>query len=329
MSEEKDRLRVLVTGGAGFIGGNFVNSFFGDSKFDMTVVDDLSNSQLPLLRKDVINNDKLVISDFSSDIVLSRVKNGEFDVIVHFAAMPRVSFSVENPVDSHNTNVTKTLSLIDAARLGNVQRFVFASSSAVYGNKASKEASTEKDETNPNSPYALQKLQIEEYLQLYHKLYNFDYVALRFFNVYGEGQIGGSAYSTAISNWLTSAFKGDQLRFDGDGLQTRDLIHVQDVVNAVYHVLTEKDLSNRVFNVCTNTSISNQELFDIINTYVHVTKREAPERPGDVKHTLGSNELLQWETYWQPKIDIHVGVYKTYQWFNANWDLISKLKVGV
>jgi len=197
-------MKIMVTGGAGFIGSNLVNRSIKEG-LNVKIVDDLSNGNKHFLSTTALNN--LMVSDFASDEVLSEIRYGGYDAVIHLAAVPRVSYSVEHPLETNDTNVSKTLRLMEACR-GNVRRFVFASSSSVYGDSKSLPTS-EDDDKRPNSPYALQKSIIEDYLKLYHKLYGLDSASLRFFNVFGPNQLGDSPYSTAISAWLTAIKNGN------------------------------------------------------------------------------------------------------------------------
>ena len=187
-------------------------------------------------------------SDFASVNVLTKVKSGVYDSVFHLAAIPRVSYSVEHPLETHETNVNKTLHLMDAC-VGNVKRFVFASSSSVYGG-ADILPTPETHPKNPKSPYALQKSIIEDYLKVYSLLYGLESIALRFFNVFGPNQLGHSPYSTAVSAWLTAIKNGKSMRSDGDGSQSRDLCYVDNVVDVCIRASQhEKNLGAEVFNV--------------------------------------------------------------------------------
>ena len=176
---------VLLTGGAGFIGSNLAKALV-NLGVNVDIVDNMSNGHIEFVPKGC----NLIVSDFSDDKVLQGVKSGKYDVVFHLAAIPRVSYSVEHPVETHETNVNATLKLMDACR-GNINRFVFASSSSVYGG-ADVLPTPPSSPKNPKSPYALQKSIIEDYLNLYYSLYGMDSVSLRFFNVFGPNQLGDS-----------------------------------------------------------------------------------------------------------------------------------------
>ena len=176
---------------------------------------------------------------------------------------PRVSYSVEFPLVSHETNVTSTLKLKDACK-GNVDRFVFASSSSVYGG-ADALPTPPSHKKSPKSPYALQKSIIEDYLKLYYSLYGLDSISLRFFNVFGPNQLGDSPYATAVSAWLNCIMNDQSMRSDGDGSQTRDMCYVDNVVDACYKSsFSENKLEAKAVNVACGDKVSNRQILEYL-----------------------------------------------------------------
>jgi nucleoside-diphosphate-sugar epimerase len=316
--------KILITGAAGFIGSNFCN-FLYDNHIDYDGVDDLSNGNTGFLT-DVKN---LHIFDFSHEVILEKIRNKQYDYVVHFAANPRVGYSVEFPLESNDINVTKTLKLLEASK-NNIKRFIFASSSSVYGN-TDKLPSCENDSLNPNSPYGLQKLIIEQYLKLYYKLYDLDSVALRFFNVYGDNQLGGSPYATAVASWLTAIKSGKDMRSDGDGTQTRDMCHVLNVIDCVHRSINhDNKLEAEPINVATGYSISNNEILRyLLKRYPKSKKYDSPWRKGDVMHTLASIEKAKNILGYEPIIKFETGLEKTANWYDKNWEFVSKYKQKV
>ena len=316
--------RALVTGGSGFIGSNLVSRLILDG-WHVEVVDDLSNGHLAFIPRDVIDS-ALWISDFSHGVVLDAIRTGRYDYIFHLAANPRVSYSVENPVETNDTNVSKTLKLMDACR-GNIKRFVFASSSAVYG-QVETVPTTETSATNPESPYGLQKLLIEQYLRLYSKLYGLDSACMRFFNVFGKNQLGGSPYSTAVSAWLTAIMSGASMRSDGDGSQTRDMCHVDNVVDALIKAaLADHPLKGEAFNVACGESFSNKQILDyLLKRFPEAKFHSAPWRPGDVMHTLADIEKSRQVIGYAPIVPFWQGLDATIDWHVKNQETLSEMQ---
>ena len=299
--------RILVTGAAGFIGSHVVDRFVSEG-WDVTGVDNMSTGELENVNKGI---KALMVNNFAAEAVLEKIANKEFDVVCHLAAMPRVLFSVENPALTNETNVSDTVKLLDVCR-GNVKRFVFSSSSSVYGNTEAlpTPATNKKD---PCSPYALQKSMIEDYCQLFGKLYNFDSVCLRYFNVFGPRAKGDSPYSTAVAAWLAAIQNGKPLRSDGDGEQSRDLCYVQNVVNANWLAANSaKSFGGNCYNVaCGERTTNNQILAYLKNRFGNIEVVHAPERPGDVKHTQADISDTERDLGYQSEVSFWEGLEHT------------------
>lgn len=326
--------RALVTGCCGFIGAHVTRLLVNEGWY-VEGVDDLSNGDLDAIsdlnfravheglmqvfktsEKSPMSGDLLVVTgDFASPAILERVEDGRYDVVFHLAANPRVEFSVKHPALTTHHNVQKTVELMTACR-SNIDRFVFASSSACYGN-VDVLPTTEEVPNSPSSPYGLQKLVIEQFGQLYSDLYGLDFAALRFFNAYGPGQDGTSPYSTAISAWCTRLNNGDPLRSDGDGRQTRDMVYVEDIARAMLAVADHPSpLGFDIFNVGNGESFQNREILAYLSDKFPNTKiNHAPERPGDVKHTLASIDKIKSAVGWSPKVKFWDGLNRTLEWW--------------
>jgi len=312
--------RCLVTGGAGFIGSNLAAGL-EKRGWDTKIVDNLSSGDKDNIPEGL--KDHLLVRDFCSKDVLDLVKNRSYDVIFHLAANPRVPYSVEHPAETNFDNVQKTLVLLEAC-VGNVDRIVFASSAAVYG-KSERLPTKEEDKKLPESPYGLQKLFVEEYLRMLWKLRGLDSACLRFFNVFGNNQLGGSPYSTAVSAWLTAVKSGKSMRSDGDGTQTRDMCHVDNVVEAcILAAEAPGPLKGEAFNVACGESFSNRQILEKIKEkYPFSDHFDAPWRQGDIMHTLADISKSVQKLGYRPVTDFWTGLDKTIDWYERNWNKLS------
>lgn len=327
--------RALVTGCCGFIGAHVTRLLINEGWY-VEGVDDLSNGDLAAISdlkfravhegllphladtgiEEAPGELVVVTGDFASPSMLSRVSTGSYDVIFHLAANPRVEFSVKNPALTTHHNVQKTVELMTAAR-DNIDRFVFASSSACYGNVDSLPTVEGSVTDSPTSPYGLQKLVIEQFGKLYSDLYGMDFAALRFFNAYGPGQDGTSPYSTAISAWCTRLSTNKPLRSDGDGRQSRDMVYVEDIARAMLATAEHPSrIGFDVFNVGNGASFQNIEILNYLtNRFSNAEVTHAPERPGDVKHTLASISKINNVIGWSPEVEFWDGLNRTLAWW--------------
>ena len=306
---------ILVTGGLGFIGSNLTNRLL-EENYDVTVVDNLSSAREDY-REILKNNNKLKFlhMDFADDCILEKIHNKEFDVVFHVAAIPRVSYSVEYPFLTTDNNINKTTKLLEACR-GNINRFIFSSSSSVYGG-ASVRPTPVSYLKDPKSPYAWQKSCIEDLIKIFCSLYSMDAVSLRYFNVFGPGQFGNSPYSTAVSAWCNAIKEGKPLRKDGTGYQSRDLCYIDNVVEAnLKTMLCTKSFSGECYNIACCDSTSNNEILEIFSQrFGNLNIQEAPFRKGDVMHTCADiSETIRVLNY-KPKIKFKEGLYRTFTWW--------------
>jgi len=283
---------ILVTGGAGFIGSHLVETLAADN--DVVVVDNLSGGR----REWVDNQATLIEGDVRNEQTVARAVDG-VDLIFHQAANVSVQRSVEAPVESHETNVDATLRLLEHARNEDA-RFVFASSAAIYGTPEAVPID-ESDPKRPTSPYGAEKHAADQYCRLYHDLYDVETVALRYFNVYGPRQRGGQ-YSGVIDVFLDQADRGEDITVHGDGAQTRDFVHVDDVV-AANCLAAVNGTPGEAYNVGTGDSISIRALAELVrettettSDIVHVDARE-----GDIEQSRPSIEKIQAELGFEPR----------------------------
>lgn len=332
--------KALVTGGCGFIGSNLTKRLVSDG-WSVTIVDDMSNGHLELLDgldfrtipdaglydsfllaaadgNTFTEKTVLVIQDdFANKRVLSLIASGEFDVVFHQAAVPRVSYSVEHPAETTDVNITKTVGLFEACR-NTVDRIVWASSSSVYGG-ADVLPTSESEPKDPKSPYAWQKSAIEDVAKMFGDLYDLDIVCLRYFNVFGPGQYGDSPYSTAVSAWCNNTKFMKPLRSDGDGTQSRDMCYVDNVVDAnILAANSEMRFMGKAYNVACGDRTSNREILEYFQKrFKHVVVQDAPWRPGDVMHTQADISEISSDLGYEPKVRFWEGLERTIAW----WDL--------
>jgi len=335
--------KVLVTGGAGFIGSCLVKKLIETGGYDVDVVDNLSTGSLEALAdidfrcvasgllpvyernsESVDSNTVLVITgDFVDPNVLARISNTCYDIVFHLAANPRVGYSVDHPTITTEENIYKTVALFEACQKSDVRRVVYSSSSAVYGD-VSELPTSESAKSNVKSPYGLQKRVCEDFAKLFFTLYNFDIVSLRYFNVYGPGQMGGTSYSTAIAAWCNALHDGDHLRSDGDGTQTRDMVFVEDVAcaNILAAEAPPNSVAGKCFNIATGTSISNKDILTMFREKFgdEVVVEHAPAREGDVQHTLADTTLSENNLGFRAKTTFAAGLQKTWSWWSKTQD---------
>lgn len=267
---------ILVTGGAGFIGSHIVEALVAENT--VRVLDNLSNGR----EANVPDSAELMVGDVCDAETLERAMEG-VDLVFHEAAEVSVARSIETPLATNRTNADATLNLLETASDQDT-RVVFASSAAIYGHPETVPIS-EAHQKAPNSPYGLSKLIADRYCQLYTELYDVPTVALRYFNVYGPRQPGGD-YSGVISTFIEQARSGEPITVDGDGEQTRDFVHVADVVRANLRAATT-DAVGRSFNVGTGRSITITELAEEVRTVADSSSRidYGDPRPGDIRHS--------------------------------------------
>ena len=306
-------MKVLVTGGAGFIGSN-LSMRCHDEGWQTTLVD-RDISRMNAWRQKQYENIEVWESDYSHPDILQKIKSSKFDVILHQAAVPRVSYSVEHPAETTEENVGKLVQLLEAA-VGNCRRFVFASSSSVYGN-ADQLPLSESLPMNPISPYALQKKIGEEFIRMFCSLYGLDAICLRYFNVFGPYQYGDSAYSTAMSAWCYRLSQGLPLRSDGTGEQSRDLCYVDNVVSAnMLAATSDNKFSGEACNIaCGDRTSNNEILSEMKRRFPQLEIEQAPFRAGDIMHTQADISRAKAMIGYEPVVRFWDGFERTLKWW--------------
>ena len=303
----------LVTGGAGFIGGHLVSQLLQDG-WRVRVLDDFSSGREENLA-DSAGRIELVRSDLSAPGVLPAACEGVHTVF-HEAAIPSVPRSVSEPIRTHEVNATGTLKLLEAARRAGVDRVVYASSCASYGD-GSELPKVETMAPDPRSPYAAQKLAGEQYCRLYADLYGLETVSLRYFNVYGPRQDPTSDYAAVVPRFVTAAIEGRPSTIFGDGEQTRDFVYVQDVVRANLLAAAAPGVAGAVVNVAGGRRIS---LNDLVARIAELTGCDeapvhAPERVGDVRDSEADVALARERIGFEPETELRDGLAATVEHF--------------
>jgi nucleoside-diphosphate-sugar epimerase len=303
----------LVTGGAGFIGSALVRSVlrFGHA---VRVLDNFSTGFKSNL-DECLDRVELIEGDISDSAVCKSAVAG-VDYVLHQAAIPSVQRSVDDPIQSHNANVTGTLNMLVAARDAQVKRFVFASSSSVYGDTEILPKVESMRET-PLSPYALTKLAGEKYGIIFHRLYGLPTVCLRYFNVFGPRQNPHSPYSAVISRFVEAALRGKKPVVNGDGEQSRDFTYVENVVDANLCACETQGVAGMVFNVGTGERHTLNELLRSLSEIVGrpLDAVYGSARVGDVRHSQADIGSARQHLGYNPKVNFQEGLERTVEWY--------------
>jgi len=308
----------LVTGGAGFIGSHLVEELLRRGH-RVRVVDSFVTGKPENLEQAAKNaasaSPALVTGDLADPAVARQAVDG-VDYVLHQAAIPSVPRSVEDPLTSNRANIDATLSLLVAARDARVKRVVYAGSSSAYGDT---EVLPKREDmaANPLSPYALQKLVGEQYMQLFQRLYGLETVTIRYFNVFGPRQDPGSAYSGVISIFLRALTEGWAPTIHGDGEQTRDFTYVANVVDGVLRATDAPKAAGEVINVATGSRISLNQLFETIKTLTgsSLVASYGPVRTGDVRDSQADISKAAALLGYRPSVPFDEGLKRTLAWF--------------
>jgi nucleoside-diphosphate-sugar epimerase len=306
-------MRILVTGGGGFIGSHLAQALLEDGH-EVRILDNFATGRRQNLR-DLDPSYELVEGDIQSYERTHKATLG-CDVVFHQAAMPSVPRSIQDPLTSNASNVIGTLNVLLAARDNGVGRVVFASSSSVYG--ASEGLPKLETQTPlPISPYAVAKLAGEGYCRSFNAVYGLETVALRYFNVFGPRQDPLSQYSAVIPNFLTAAFENEQPTIFGDGTQSRDFTYISNVVDANRLAMTAPGIGGQFLNVACGGRISLNEVVVAIEelTGRSVEPRYVDARAGDVPHSMASIDRATELLGFTPQVSFRDGLARTIEAF--------------
>jgi nucleoside-diphosphate-sugar epimerase len=308
--------KFLVTGGAGFIGSHIVEKLVRDNH-SVRVLDNFSSGKRQNLER-AIKRIELVEDDIRSPDVCVRATRG-IDFVLHQAALRSVPKSFESPEEYNEVNINGTLNMLEASKKNEVKRFVFASSSSVYGDIG---RFPEKEDFTPRpiSPYALTKLAGEHYCRIFSHHYGLDTVSLRYFNVFGPRQSLDDKYAIVIPKFITCMLKNEPPPIYGNGRQSRDFTYIDNVVEANILATRKAHSNGGVFNIASGRDYSILELVKILNKVMKkdIRPKFLSQRPGDVFRTLSDLSRAKKVLGFCPKIDFLEGLNLTVKYFKEN-----------
>jgi len=317
-------IKVLITGCAGFIGSN-LTEFFLKKGAKVTGLDNLStgfkeniDDALSCAAKENKNIDFKFIEGDIRDYNQCLKSTEGIDIVLHHAALGSVQRSIDNPLDSNSSNIDGTLNLLKASVENKVKRFIYASSSSVYGDspKLPKEESMQ---ANPKSIYAVTKLTAEYYCRLFYSLYGLKTISLRYFNVFGRRQNPDSIYSAVIPIFLKKVISNEQPVIYGDGNKSRDFTYIDNVIYANYLACftNNKNAFGNYYNAACGGRTSLNEIISLLSKYFkkEIKPVYAEERKGDIKHSLASIEKIKNDLYYDSIICFKEGIIRLIKWY--------------
>ena len=307
--------RILVSGGAGFIGSHLVEALL-ERGHKVRVLDNFSTGKRNNLRG-VRNDIEILAGDCADPKTAARAMKG-IEVVYHEAAVPSVALSVADPFGSHHANATATMAMLVAARDAGVERFMYAGSSSVYGDRKEK-YKVETLPARPLSPYGAAKFVGETYVRIFAELYGMQTLTMRYFNVYGPRQDPSSPYSGVISRFSKAILKRETPVIFGDGKQSRDFTFIANVVHANLLALTAPGLKGQTVNIATSKAHTLNELLASLLRLAG-RKMEAkfePARVGDIKHSLADTSAARKLLKYRPQVDFESGLARTFEWYSS------------
>jgi UDP-glucose 4-epimerase len=304
----------LITGGAGFIGSNIAEYLVGQGR-SVRIFDNFSSGKRANVQS-FADQAEIIEGDLRDP---KSIQQGVKDVhyVLHLGAIPSVPRSVENPQATNEANITGTVNLLVAARDAGVKRVVFTSSSSVYGDTPTL-PKREDMPPSPLSPYAIQKITGEYYASVFWRLYGLETVSLRYFNVFGPRQDPQSQYAAVIPRFITAILRNQSPVIFGDGSQTRDFSHVENVIQAnVLACEAPKEALGQAFNIACGGRISLLDLVATVNKILgkNVKPQLDPARPGDILHSQADIAKAKKFLGWNPVVSFPEGIAKTVAWY--------------
>jgi len=312
-------MKILVTGGAGFIGSNLTDHFLNDDRVSLVrILDDLSNGYYENIKEfeshpkfEFIKGD---ICDYQT--CLDATKG--IDKITHQAALGSVPRSIENPMRTTEVNILGTVNVLHAAVENDIERVILACSSSTYGDHPGLPKVEDKI-GRPLSPYAITKLSVEQYADVFSKTYGLSYIGLRYFNIFGPRQNPDNPYAAVIPIFCQAFIEGTTPTINGDGLTSRDFTYVSNAVQANDLALfTESEEAlNEIYNVACNDRVTLNEMVQVLREISgkEIEPNYGPERPGDVKHSEADISKIQTRLGYKPEIYFNEGLSRVYDWY--------------
>lgn len=307
----------LVTGGAGFIGSHTAEALVKTGQ-RVRIFDNLSTGKKENL-SEIVDRIEFVQGDVRDSFLCRKVMEG-VEYVIHLAALHEVPRSVAQPMETHEVNITGILNLLLAAQEKGVKRFVYASSSAVYGDSPILPRSEDTIPLPISSPYAVSKLTGEYYCRLFSRLYGLETVSLRYFNMYGPRQDSASDYAGVIPKFIAALMAGVPPTIYGDGEQSRDFTYVSDCVTATLHACLTPQLSGQVLNIGTGQVTTVNQLCSVLQKLLlrNIPPRFAPPQPGDIRYDYADIDKARRLLSYQPAWTIDRGLRETAAWYLKN-----------
>lgn len=315
--------KILITGGAGFIGSNIVKKLLElNTTKKVVILDNLSTGS--------INNITPFINDSRVEFIEGDIRNYKtcneasknIDAILHQAALGSVPRSINDPITTNEVNISGTLNIFYAAKENNVNKVVYAASSSTYGD-SKRLPKTEENIGKPLSPYAVTKYVNELYADVFHKTYGINFIGLRYFNVFGPNQSPTGAYAAVIPLFIQAVINNKAPTINGDGSQTRDFTFVENAVQANILSLSTTNQSswNQVYNIAVGERTSLLDLFKYIKEVSgsNIVPHFGPNRKGDIQDSLADISKAQLLLNYDPKIKLKEGLKMTYDWFTKEF----------
>jgi len=305
----------LVTGGAGFIGSHLVENLVKQGH-NVRILDNFLTGKRENIAE-FLGEIDLIEGDIR-DLETCRQAAEEVDFVLHQAALPSVPRSIEDPVLTNEINIGGTLNLLLAAKEKKVRKFVFASSSSVYGDDETL-PKREGVEGAPLSPYAVTKLIGEKYCQVFNRVFGLSTVSLRYFNIFGPRQDPFSQYAAVIPIFITKIIQGERPVIFGDGEQSRDFTYVTNIVEANRLAIEASEISGEVINVACGDKTTVNQLFETIRKLLQKDLAPIHEepRPGDIRHSFADITKAHGVLKYEPKISLSEGLRETIRWYQG------------